>query len=231
MTMKQKTAARLGVKNLEYAVMSDGVRLRVLDGVDLDLFSGDIAIVAGPSGAGKSTLLWALARMHAVHTSELFLNGAPAYGIKPCVWRSRVALLPQTPRLVDGDVAGNLLLPWSFKVRNGDKPPKQTCMQDGMRELGLGDVDLSRHVSELSGGQAARVALLRTLLTQPDVILLDEPTASLDDASAGLVFKCIGDFASRGGAVLAVLHQRAPGMPHRRLRLENGKLIEEAPLT
>jgi putative ABC transport system ATP-binding protein len=218
----------LAARNLCYDADSDGARLRVLDGVDLDLYAGDICVVTGPSGAGKSTLLWALARMRAADSGDLFLNGAPAPEFKPCQWRSRVALYPQTPKLVDGDVFANLMLPWSFKVRARQTPPDRDALREGMNALGLGSVDLSRSTSELSGGQAARVALLRTLLTRPDALLLDEPTASLDEESADLVFNCLNVFAERGGTVLAVLHSHKPPTPHRTFNLMDGKLTEAA---
>lgn len=218
----------LAARNLCYETDSDGARLRVLDGVDLDLYAGDICVVTGPSGAGKSTLLWALARMRAADSGDLILNGVPASEFKPCQWRSRVALYPQTPKLVDGDVFANLTLPWSFRVRARQMPPDRDALREGMNALGLGSVDLSRNVSDLSGGQAARVALLRTLLTRPDALLLDEPTASLDQESADLVFDCLKVFAERGGAVLAVLHSHRPATPHRTFNLTDGKLMEAA---
>jgi putative ABC transport system ATP-binding protein len=224
---EQQPAPRLGARNLHYTVNADGAPLRVLHGVSLDLRAGDIATVSGPSGAGKSSLLWVLARMHAADSGALFLDGKPAAEFTAPQWRARVALAIQNPKLVDGSVQRNLSLPWTLGVRAGHTAPSRHDMHLGMHSMGLGDVDITRDAADLSGGQAARVALLRTLLTQPDILLLDEPTASLDDESADLVFACIRQFAARGGAVLAVLHQRTPGGPHRALHLENGILTGE----
>jgi len=82
-------------------------------------------------------------------------------------------------------------------------------------------------VERLSEGQAARVALLRTVLTRPDVLLLDEPDAALDEESAEQVGLLTREFVDAGGAVVRVRHHRTDGLADRRLRLKGGTLTEE----
>ncbi len=202
----------------------DGREVRVLDGVALTLAAGDIAELRGPSGAGKTTLLLALSRLLPGATGELALAGEAADTLAPEAWRARVALLPQRTALFPGSVEANLLLPFGLKARSGVTPPSAEKLRAALDDVGLADVALERDGARLSVGQAARVALLRVLLTDPRVLLLDEPDASLDDASAEAVAAMTARFASAGGAVLRVSHLRADATANVRLHLENGAL-------
>ncbi|MDO9558050.1 MAG: ABC transporter ATP-binding protein [Coriobacteriia bacterium] len=87
-------------------------------------------------------------------------------------------------------------------------------------------VALDRDISRLSVGQASRIALLRVLLTRPEVLLLDEPDASLDDSSAEQVARMTAQFAADGGAVLRISHVRADASARARYHLADGKLTE-----
>lgn len=199
---------------------------RVLDGVTLSLRRGMLAEVTGPSGAGKTTLLLALARLLPGVTGSLALDGRDAAEIDPAEWRSRVALLPQRPALTRGTVADSLLLPWSFKIRTHSEHPTQAELRSWLDRVGLAEVSLDRDATRLSVGQAARIALLRAVLVGPEVLLLDEPDASLDDESAAEVQRLSAEFASRGGAVVRVSHLRRGGEATVRYRLAAGHLTE-----
>lgn len=206
----------------------DAGMLRVLDSVDLSVAAGTLTDVVGPSGSGKSTLLLALARMLPAVTGELMLAGEPASAIDPRLWRVRVAYLPQRSALLPGTVEHNLTLPWRLKVRAGSAPPGPEGLRSALDSLRLGDVALDRDAARLSEGQAARVALLRTVLTGPQVLLLDEPDAALDEESATQVGLLTREFVDAGGAVVRVRHLRSDGHADRRLRLAAGHLTEEA---
>jgi putative ABC transport system ATP-binding protein len=221
--------ARLEARDLIVELPGDdGVPLRVLGGVSLAVAPGDIVDVAGPSGAGKSTLLRALTRLLPVSLGELFLDGRPTAEIAPARWRASVALLPQKPAMIPGDVRVNLLLPWSLKVRASHTAPDDDALRTGLDQLGLTEVSLDRDVARLSVGQQARVALLRVMLTDPAVLLLDEPDAALDIESASAVMSGVRAFASLGGSVIRVRHRETDGLASRRLILSQGTLIDEA---
>jgi putative ABC transport system ATP-binding protein len=198
----------------------------VFSGVDLEVASGTLTDIIGPSGSGKTTLLLALARLLGDTAGDLTLDGADASTIDPRVWRTRVAYLPQRASLVPGTVGENLTFPWLLKVRAGQSPPATKALRAALDGVGLDDVALDRDVSRLSVGQAARIALLRTILTGPDVLLLDEPDASLDDASAAQVARMTADFVESGGAVVRVRHARTDAGADRRYRLDDGRLTE-----
>jgi putative ABC transport system ATP-binding protein len=226
--MPSPSPAALEARGLTVDRRADAGLLRVLDGIDLAVGPGTLTDVVGPSGAGKSTLLLALARLLPGVTGELLLEGESGSGIDPRAWRVRVAYLPQRSALLPGTVGHNLTLPWRLKVRAAVARPADAALRSALDRVRLTDVALDRDVSRLSEGQAARVALLRTVLTRPAVLLLDEPDASLDEESAEQVGLLTREFVDAGGAVVRVRHLRSDGHADRRLRLSAGALVEEA---
>jgi len=216
----------LQARDLTVVLPGDSGDVRLLDGVELDVHTGEIVDVVGPSGSGKSTLLRALARLLPGASGALALDGAPAESLLPTEWRNAVALVPQKPTLIAGTVRESLLLPWSLGVRRRSEAPSEDRLVDGLLRLGV-EVILDRDASRLSVGQVARIALLRTLLTAPRVLLLDEPDAALDDASADAVSTLTAEFAAEGGAVVRVRHHRPDGLSARRMLLEHGSLSAE----
>jgi putative ABC transport system ATP-binding protein len=207
----------------------DAGLIRVLDGVDLTLQAGTLADIVGPSGSGKSTLLLTLARLLPGAGGTLALEGQGSDAIDPRLWRMRVAYLPQRNALQPGTVAANLTLPWRLKVRAGVQPPDESALRAALDRVRLADVALDRDVARLSEGQAARITFVRTLLTGPRVLLLDEPDAALDAESSAEVGRATREFADAGNAVVRVRHHVADGLADRRLRLERGHLTEVAP--
>jgi ABC-type multidrug transport system ATPase subunit len=161
---RRETAARLVARGLGKSYGE----LMALDAVDLDLPGGVVVAVVGSNGAGKSTLLGCLAGILR-HRGSAVLDGRP---IRP--GEGRTAYLPQRLRLpataTVGDVQG---LFRSLAGSTGDRVPAP----DGFLP------DPERRIGELSGGQAQRVALVGALVGAPDLILLDEPLANLDDAA------------------------------------------------
>jgi putative ABC transport system ATP-binding protein len=225
--MPSPSTPALEAQGLTVDRRADAGLLRVLDSVDLTAEAGTLTDVVGPSGAGKTTLL-ALARLLPGVAGDLLLAGEPASAIDPRTWRLRVAYLPQRSALLPGTVVHNLTLPWRLKVRAGSEAPSNEALRGALDRVHLTDVALDREVARLSEGQAARVALLRTVLTRPGVLLLDEPDASLDEESAEQVGQLTREFVDAGGAVVRVRHSRSDGHADRRLRLRDGKLTEEA---
>jgi len=176
----------------------------VLEGVDLRLRGGEIAVVDGPSGGGKSTLLRALARLQALTGGELMLDGASASGTNPREYRVRVAYVPQTPVMFPGTVADN--------VRAG--PRLRGLELDDARvasllvRAGLPGAFAPRPANELSGGEKQRVSIARALANEPRVLLFDEPTSALDPTSAQLVIELVRRCAEDGCGVVVVTHAR-----------------------
>ena len=226
--MPSHTVTGLEARSLTVSRHGDDGPVRILDGVDLRVPGGTLLDVVGPSGSGKTTLLLALARLLPGVEGALALDGEPAAAIDPRAWRVRVAYLPQRSALLAGTVGANLTLPWRLKVRAAVAPPDASALRAALDRIRLSDVALDRDVARLSEGQSARIALLRTVLTHPRVLLLDEPDAALDEESAEQVGLLTREFVDAGGAVVRVRHHRTDGHADRRLRLFGGVLSEEA---
>jgi putative ABC transport system ATP-binding protein len=220
------TAPLLEVRRLHAVRAGDAGPMAVLDGIDLTLVRGDVVDVGGPSGAGKTTLLRALAWLLPGATGDLMLGGSTAAQIGARPWRQLVALLPQQAAIFPGSVRDNVLLPWTLKLRAGSDRPTDGGLRSALDAVGLSEIALDRDAARLSVGQAARVALVRVVLTRPRVLLLDEPDANLDEESAAQVSAMVGRFAEGGGAAVRVRHVRPDSIATRRLRLECGRLTE-----
>ncbi|MEG0682016.1 MAG: ATP-binding cassette domain-containing protein [Raoultibacter sp.] len=185
--------------------------LPLFSDVNFSLEAGGIYDLVGPSGAGKSTLLRICAHMLARDAGELYLDGQKSEAFEPTKWRALVCLVPQKPSLVPGSVQENLLLPWKLKVREAQTLPTTDRLRHLLNEAELADVELQRDATQLSGGQIARVALLRVFVTQPRVLLLDEVDAALDDASALAISRLTKKLVARNMACLRIRHRASDG--------------------
>lgn len=194
----------------------------------LALPPGSASAVEGPSGAGKTSLLHVLAGIERPSAGHVRWDGDDLWTLSGSArdrWRrNRLGLVFQDMHLLPGlSALNNVLLPVSFD--HARVPP---ALRDRARVLldSLGVADMARCAAVLSRGERQRVALARALLRQPTVLLADEPTASLDAATAHAVGTLLLDAAAAGGATLLVathdpaLLARLP----RRLRLHAGRL-------
>lgn len=201
----------------------EGAAPASLNRLSFSLEAGAIYDLTGPSGAGKSMLLRACALMMERHSGELLLEGKPSCDFAPQQWRSRVALVPQKAALIPGTVQENLRLPWTLKTNSRRKPPSNRELSDLLKRAAL-DVPLDRDCARLSGGQAARVALLRTFATRPQVLLLDEVDAALDDESADAVGDLVAAAVADGAACLRIRHRASDGRASVTFTLAGGRL-------
>ena len=192
---------------------------RVLDAVDLDLSADAVTALLGPSGAGKTSLLRALVGLEVAAAGRIELDGRDVRELDPRVLRRRVGLVAQRPVMLPGTVADNLALGLV------DHPPPR--LADALRATGLDpDAFLARPAAELSGGEAARVAVARALVRGPGALLLDEPTAGLDHRAAAAVEALVVRLAARGTTVLVVTHDEAQArrVATRAVRLRDGRI-------
>lgn len=197
----------------------------------LTIGAGERISLSGPSGSGKTLLLRALALLDPLAEGSLRLEGRElAPGDSPA-YRSRIAYLHQQPALLDGSVEDNLRLPFSLAVHRQRRFERRRAAEL-LEQLGRDASLLARDRSQLSGGEAQLVALARLLQLEPTVLLLDEPTAALDPASAELARRSIARWHAAAGrrAYLWVTHDAglAGGVADRHLRLSGGRLEEEA---
>jgi len=143
-------------------------------------------------------------------------------------WRSEIALLPQKPVIIPGTVADNLLYPLhTFGIQKQRLHERQESLPDAkslekqLHSVGLHEIKLDRDAGSLSGGQQARLSLIRVLLTKPQMILADEPMAGVDKAAAELVLVRLQRFCEQGGAVLLSSHVYAEQVNQAKIVLED----------
>lgn len=150
--------------------------------VSSDLEEGSILVIKGPSGAGKTTLLRILARLLECDKGQVFLQGQNWLSFSPQLWRSKINYLAQKPAVFNGTVLDNLKKPFALKIKKDIFNLHEAI--NGLRELSLNENLIHQDARTLSGGETARITLLRSVLFKPNILLLDEPFASLDDNSA-----------------------------------------------
>ena len=171
---------------------------------DLDVPQGTVLLLSGPSGCGKSTWLALVAALVAPTAGEVVVAGQPLGALKNIAadaWRARaIGFLPQKLHLSTAlTVAQNLAVAqWASGT-----PENASGIQAALSALGVAEL-ASRKPSQLSGGQAQRVALARAVLLKPQVILADEPTASLDDGAAADAVHLLLATARAQGATLVI---------------------------
>ncbi|MEM7061913.1 MAG: ATP-binding cassette domain-containing protein [Cyanobacteria bacterium P01_B01_bin.77] len=150
--------------------------------ISFELLAGDRLAIVGPSGAGKSLLLRALAGLDPIQSGEIFFQGNPLSNLAMPEFRSQVTYLHQKPALLEGTVESNLQQIYRLAIHR-DKSYGRSQILEYLEILGRSEPFLERSTEQLSGGEQQIVACLRSLQLSPTVLLLDEPTASLDNAA------------------------------------------------
>ncbi|MCC6102662.1 MAG: ATP-binding cassette domain-containing protein [Olegusella sp.] len=214
----------LSVRDLVIDIVHEGRILRIIDAISFDIYSGEVIDLVGPSGCGKSTLLLTVARLRPKTSGHMSICGRDEQEMDGRSWRQSVVYVPQKATLIGGSVSDNLLIPWKFSCRKKVPAPKDDILRAGLDALGLRDVELDRDAKRLSGGQAARIALLRALVLKPPLLLLDEVDAALDDESAALVGAYVRSCAEAGQAFVRVRHRPPDGFATRRVYLAEGHI-------
>jgi putative ABC transport system ATP-binding protein len=189
----------------------------VLRDVSLSIPSGSTALL-GPSGSGKSTLLRLLNRLADPDEGVVRFHGTDVRELDPLELRRRVGLVPQLPAPVPGTVADNVRFGPSLEGRAADPEPP-------VRLAGLDDSFLDRDASRLSVGEQQRVMLARALALEPEVLLLDEPTASLDADATTAVEHALRDLHDVSYVLVTHNAEQADRLTERTIRLEQGRVL------
>ena len=196
----------LSVRDLTKSYRSAGEQVAVLRGVNLDIAAGERVALTGESGSGKSTLLHLIAGLDRADRGEIKLDGLSVGDLsdsgRAALRRDRLGLVFQQFNLIPSlDVAENLA--FQARIAGRHDPAWQTEL---IKRLGLADL-LKRYPEQLSGGQQQRVAIGRALATRPLLVLADEPTGNLDEATADEVLALTRDLVARTGCgFLMVTH-------------------------
>ncbi|WP_170880108.1 ABC transporter ATP-binding protein [Mycobacterium colombiense] len=191
--------------------------VRALDGLTAAIPGHGVTAVFGPSGSGKSTLLRLCNRLELPTSGRVSFYGSDIAGLDPLWLRRRVGMCFQRPTPFPGTIADNL--------RTADPDASDARMRETLDRVALTGSWLDRDVAALSGGEAQRVCLARTLMAQPQVLLLDEPTSAVDTEAAEVIERAVRELAADGTPALWVTHSsvQLERAADRVLRLESGR--------
>ncbi|MFV9511264.1 ATP-binding cassette domain-containing protein [Tepidibacillus sp. LV47] len=213
---------------IENVVKNDEKGSPILKGISAKVMEGELITIIGPSGSGKSTLLSLLNRMRDPDSGELRFKGTNYLKIDVLELRRKIGMVFQLPTMIQGTVKENLLL--------GPKLNRKTLTEKEIDQL-LEDVALpstikNQDARSLSGGQKQRVALARTLANRPEVLLLDEVTASLDPTSSLEIEELIQTLhQQQRKTILWVTHnlKQAKRVGQYTWVIANGEIVEQGP--
>ena len=203
----------------------------LLRDVDLSIERGGRLAIVGPTGSGKTLLMRALSRLDAIDAGEILWQGSPILGDAIPRFRQDAIYLHQRPALLDATVEENLRLPFTFQCHRESEFSREEIIPQ-LEVVHRTESFLDRSSRDLSGGEMQIVALLRAIQLQPSMLLLDEPTASLDDESTEMIEQLInGWFESSptGRALLWVSHDKrqVARVANRVLSMNAGELFAE----
>jgi lipoprotein-releasing system ATP-binding protein len=218
----------LETRRLTRSFTQADVTIEVLRGVDLAVQPGEIVALLGPSGSGKSTLLQAVGLLEGGFEGSIRLRGEEAAGLddegRTRVRRETLGFVYQFHHLLpEFNARENVILP---QLVQGADTAAATQRADALLStLGLGN-RLDHRPSKLSGGEQQRVAVARALANKPPLVLADEPTGNLDEATADVVFaEFLKLVRGEGSAALVATHnERIAAKMDRVLRLHEGRL-------
>ena len=218
----------LSVHDLTRSFTQGEVTIEVLRGIDLDVAKGEIVALLGPSGSGKSTLLQAVGLLEGGFGGSIVIGGIEAASLdndgRTRVRRDSLGFVYQFHHLLpDFDARENVMLPQL--IHGADTETARARAESLLTALGLG-ARLDHRPSKLSGGEQQRVAVARALANRPPLILADEPTGNLDEATADIVFaEFVSMVRDEGSAALVATHnERLAAKMDRVVRLHDGRL-------
>jgi putative ABC transport system ATP-binding protein len=223
--------APVAVESVTREYRLEGVTVPALRGVSLTIEPGDFVAIVGPSGSGKSTLMHLLGGLDRPTTGRLLLGGrdvAALSGSDLARLRNQVIgfVFQSFHLLTRTSARDNVGLPLIY--RGIGRAERRRLAAEALERVGLAH-RMDHRPNQLSGGEQQRVAIARALVTQPSVLLADEPTGNLDSVSGDAVLRLLEELnAERGVALAVVTHDPAVAARARRqVRMRDGVIVEE----
>jgi len=219
----------LQVQSLGKRVALPAGELVILDGIEFEIARGDSVAIVGASGSGKSTLLSLMAGLDAPSSGTVTLDGQPISTLdedgRARVRGALVGFVFQSFQLLPSLTAlENVMLPLELRGDRDAATPAKAIL----RQVGLGE-RLDHYPRQLSGGEQQRVAVARAFVTQPSLLLADEPTGNLDSRTGQGIIELLFELnASAGTTLVLVTHdEHLASRCRRQLRLEGGRLVAD----
>ena len=227
MSAEQKREPLIHVENLGKSFGS----LKVLQGINMDIYKGDVVCVVGPSGSGKSTFLRCLNLLEEPTEGHIFFEGVDITDKATNIdlHRQKMGMVFQQFNLFPHmNIMKNLTIaPMKLQGKTEKEAAEQATAL--LERVGLAD-RAAAYPSQLSGGQKQRIAIVRALCMKPDVMLFDEPTSALDPEMVGEVLTVMRDLAQEKMTMVVVTHEMgfAREVANRVMFMDEGKFMEEA---
>jgi tungstate transport system ATP-binding protein len=201
---------------------------KILDDINLDIRRGEIFTLIGPSGSGKTTLLRLIDLLDRPSSGKIFFDGEDTAGTEQArlAIRRRMGMVFQKPAVLNTTVAENVA--FGLKFRGADPSKIAQRVTSALELVGLKGFEERRAVT-LSGGEMQRVAIARAMVTEPEVLLLDEPTANLDPVSSGIIEELLIRINNKfRTTIILATHDMVQGqrLAHRMGVIMNGHLAQ-----
>ena len=204
----------------------------VLDGVDLDVFPGEVVVLIGPSGAGKSTLLRCINGLEKITSGTIEVDGQHLSYEESNLnrIRSRIGMVFQSFNLFPHMTVAQNIMMAQRDVLGRSAKESRTRAEELLDRVGLAE-KADAYPDSLSGGQQQRVAIARALAMDPAVMLFDEPTSALDPELVGEVLHVMRELADAGMTMVVVTHEMrfARRAADRVVLMADKKIVEEGP--
>lgn len=216
----------LEIKNVSKIYGKGESQVTALNNVSFKVDKGSFLAVMGPSGSGKSTLLNIIGGLDQLSSGEVILNGARIDNLNENqlveVRRGKVAYVFQQYHLLPSLTAlENVLLPLAFNKRAENSQAQEMLVRVGLEKRA------GHRPSQLSGGEQQRVAIARALISDPELILADEPTGNMDQRTGQEILKLFGEMHNEGRSIIMVTHApEIAAQAKETLFLKDGQVVE-----
>ena len=223
----------LKVRDITKIYQLEGIEVRALGGVSLEVCEGDMVSIMGPSGSGKSTLMHAIGLLDRPTAGTVSIEGREIGDLTPnqlaTLRNEHIGFVFQSFNLLARTSAlANVELPLVYSGVSGSERTRRA--QKALERVELGD-RLGNTPSQLSGGQQQRVAIARALVTSPSIVLADEPTGNLDSRSGIEVMAILQELNDQGITVVVVTHDANVARHSRRIiELRDGVVVRDEPV-
>jgi putative ABC transport system ATP-binding protein len=220
----------IAVKDLKKIYKTEKVETTSLNDVNFEIAQGEFVAIMGPSGCGKSTLLNILGLLDKPTAGQYYFNGSDVSGYNDSqqskIHKGGIGFIFQSFNLIDDlTVFENVELPLLYmKVPKSERKAKVTAI---LEKVGIGHRN-NHFPSQLSGGQQQRVAVARAIVSEPDLILADEPTGNLDSENGNDIMQLVSKLNKEGATIVMVTHSNHDaGFANRTIKLFDGKVVED----